>query len=219
MRDDLRRAFSESLKQLLDRHGVPASHHGRVNVFAELINRPISTAHRWLTGNGIPPIEDLIPLCDIFACSLDEILGRIPIKRETIDLDQPTRAIYFSENGNVDIDIPTSFLTSEHSAQSLGVLRVAGPEMSGYVEVNDRVFIDLSATTIRSGAVYVLKIADHFAVRRLRIRVDMQVDILCTNNRYPAETVDPAKLQPVATACSTDIAVVGQVIAKLNLER
>lgn len=213
-----RQAFAQSLNNLLDRHGLPASRHGRVQAFSDLINRPISTAHRWLSANGIPDIEDLFLLCGIFACSLDELLGRIPVERETIDIDQTNRATYYSENGNADINIPSSFLPFDDPTRPLGILRVPGTEMSGYAEPNDRVFFDLTDTDVRSGAVYVLRIAGRLAVRRLRIRLDQMIDVLCENPRYPAELIEPSQIKPADDATADDIAVLGRVIAKLNFD-
>lgn len=213
-----RQAFAQSLNKLLDIHGLPASRHGRVQAFSDLINRPISTAHRWLSAKGVPDIEDLFLLCGIFACSLDELLGRFPVVRETIDTDQTIRATYYSENGNADINIPSSFLPFDDPTRPLGILRVSGTEMSGYAEPNDRVFFDLTDTDVRSGAVYVLRIASRLAVRRLRIRLDQLIDVLCENSRYPAETIEPSQIKPADEATAEDIAVLGRVIAKLNFD-
>jgi len=218
LQPNARQAFAQSLNLLLDRHGTPASNHGRVQAFSDLIDRPISTVHRWISGSSIPSIEELFLLCDIFACSLDELLGRIPIERETIDIDQAHKAIYFSDHGNVDISIPSSFLPFDDPIRPLGVLRMQGTEMSGYAEPEDRVFFDLSDTDVRSGAVYVLRIAGGLVVRRLRIRLDQSIDVLCESPRYPAEIVAPSQIKAADDATSADIAVLGRVIAKLNFD-
>lgn len=213
-----RQAFALSLNQLLDRHGFPSSKRGRLLAFAELVKRPSSTAHRWLSGNGIPGVEKLLLLCDIFACSMDELVGRIPIKRENIDIDQTTTATYFSDNGNANITIPSSFLPLSDSTQHLGMVRVPGVEMSGYAEPNDRVFFNLADTDIRSGSVYVLRIWGRLVIRRLRIRLDLMIDVLCENQRYPAEQVAPDRFKPADIASNEDIGVLGRVIAKLNFD-
>lgn len=215
---DLRREFAISLNRLLDKHGLPASRHGRVQAFAEIIDRPISTAHRWIAGKGIPDIGDLFLLCDILSCSLDVLLGRIPTKREIIDIDQPKRATYFSENGNVDINIPSFFLPYEDSDRPLGILRVSGKEMSGFAEPNDRVLFDLNDTDIRSGAVFVLCISGTLTIRRLRIRLDGEIDVICDNKSYPAELFPKNKFIAVSEATAGDIPVFGRVIAKVNFE-
>lgn len=211
-----REAFAASLNQLLERHGLPVSLHGRVQAFAGLINRPISTAHRWLSAKGIPDVEDLFLLCGIFSCSLDELLGRSPIKREYSDKESPTTATYFSDNGNADISIPKFFLPFDDPSRPLGILRVSGPEMIGYAEDGDRVFFDLSETEIQSGSVYALRIDQQLAIRRLRIRLDRRIDVLCENTHYPPELTEPSCFKPASEAGPGDIAILGRIVAKLN---
>lgn len=213
-----RQAFAQSLNKLLDRHGLPASRHGRVQAFSDLINRPVSTAHRWLSGNCIPEIDDLFLLSGIFACSLDELLGRFSTERYTFDIDQANRATYYSGNGNADINIPSAFLPFDDPTRQLGVLRVPGTEMSGYAEPNDRIFFDLTDTKIRSGAVYVLRIAGDLAIRRLRIRIDQMIDVLCENPRYPVEVINRSQIKPADDATEDDVAVLGRVIARVNFD-
>lgn len=214
---DLRQAFAESLHKLLDRHGLPASRHGRLEAFRELVDRPLSTAHRWLSGNGIPDIEVLLYLASIFTCSLDELLGQTPIKRENFDTNQTNRLIFFPENGNADVNIPENCLF-DHPNRRLGVVRVAGTEMSGYAEPGDRILFDLDDTKIHSGAVFVLRINGRLSLRRLRVRLDAQVDVLCDNPRFPAETIPPSSVIPAADADANEIGILGRVVAKLNFE-
>lgn len=218
LQTNTRQAFAQSLSELLDRHGLPASNHGRVKAFAALVSRPVSTVHRWIAGNGMPELEDLFLLCGIFSCSMDEILGRIPIKRDFFDVCQTSKATYFSDTGNVEIDIPSSFIPLADVQTPLGIYRITGKEMSGYAEPNDRVFFDLADTEVRSGSVYVLRVAQKLAVRRLRIRIDQLIDVLCDNPLYPTEQVEAERLKSTADATEPDVAVLGRVVAKLNFD-
>jgi len=213
-----RRAFAGALNELLDRHGLPASNHGRLQAFAKLVNRPVSTAHRWLSGAGMPDVDDLLLLCDSFTCSLDELLGRCPIGGEQNDPDPATAVTYFSDFGSVVINIPSSFIGDGEAMRPIGVLRVVGREMSGYAEPNDRIFFDLSDTEIESGAVFALRIGSTLMLRRLRIRLDGQIDVLCDNPIFPAEMMPRASFKRVDQADDSGIAVLGRVIAKLNRE-
>jgi len=217
LQQQTRRAFSQALNELLDRHGVPASNHGRLQAFAKLINRPVSTAHRWLSGAGMPDIDDLFLLSGFFGCSLDELLGRFPIGNGDAGLDSTTAVTYFSEFGDVVINIPSSFIGGEEATRPIGVLRVAGHEMSGYAEPNDRVFFDLSDVVIRSGAVFALRVGSSLVLRRLRIRLDGLVDALCDNPIFPAETIAQDRFKPAGQAAGHDVVIMGRVIAKLNL--
>lgn len=214
-----RKAFAAALNELLDRHGLPASNHGRLQAFATIVNRPVSTAHRWVSGIGMPDVDDLFQLCDIFSCSLDELMGRIPIGRDPPDSDSTTAITYFSDFGNVVINVPSSFIENEEATRPIGVLRVSGAEMSGYAELNDRVFFDLSDTEIRSGAVFALRIGARLVLRRLRIRLDGMIDVLCDNQIFPPETTPRERFKPADLATGEDIGIIGRAIARLNLER
>lgn len=214
-----RTAFAAALNELLDRHGLPASNHGRLQAFAKLVSRPVSTAHRWLSGAGMPDVNDLFLLCDFFACSLDELLGRHPIGGAAANPEPAMPVTYFSDFGSVVVNIPSSFLGNEESTRPIGVLRVAGAEMSGYAESDDRVFVDLSDTDIESGAVFALRIGSCLVLRRLRVRLDGQIDVLCDNPIFPAEMMPRSRFKSTDLATDQDIAVIGRVIAKLNRER
>jgi hypothetical protein len=214
----IRKAFAGALNELLDRHGLPASNHGRLQAFAKQVNRPVSTAHRWLSGVGMPDMDDLFLLCGSFNCSLDELLGRRPIGGDS-DPDSATAVTYYSEIGSVVINIPSSFLGNGGGSRPIGVSRVTGREMSGYAEANDRIFFDLSDTEIRSGAVFVLRIGSALVIRRLRVRLDGQIDVLCDNAVFPAETIPRDRFRPADEATDQDIAVLGRIIAKLNHEQ
>lgn len=218
LQQETRKAFAAALSQLLDRHGLPASNHGRLQAFATLVNRPVSTAHRWLSGIGIPDVEDLFLLCGLFGCSLDELFGRLPLGGTDND-DTTTAVTYFSDFGNVVIHIPSSFIGKEGGSHPLGIMRVTGTEMGGYVEPNDRVFFNLSDTEIRSGAVFALRIGSRLVLRRLRVRLDGLIDVLCDNPVFPPETLPAERFRPADQAADQDIAVIGRVIAKLNQER
>lgn len=209
--------FAEALRILLTNHGVPASQQGRLKATTELTGRPRSTVQRWLSAQSLPNIDDQFLLCDILKCSLDQLLGRIPATREILDQIPTSRLHYFSESGNIDIEIPTSlfpFLDEEHD---VAVLRVSNHEASGYAELNDRVFFDLADTEIRSGAVYVLRIANRLVVRRLFVRIDSRIEIRCFNDNFPTEVFDATA---IVTTESEDgvapITLLGRVIAKLN---
>lgn len=218
LQQQTRRAFALALNELLDRHGVPASNHGRLQSFAKLANRPVSTAHRWLSGAGMPDIDDLFLLCGVFECSLDELLGRLPLGHQADKVDSTTAVTYFSEFGDVVINIPSSFIGGEEATRPIGVMRVAGQEMCGYAEPNDRVFFDLSDVEIRSGAVFALRIGTSLVLRRLRIRLDGLVDVLCDNPIFPAETISQESFKSAGQASDRDLIIIGRVIAKLNLE-
>ena len=218
-----RKLFAANLEVLLDRHGLPASNHGRVEAFSKLINRPVSTAHRWLKGEGIPDVETLLGLAQIFSCSLDDLFT---VKREIRPNNTDMRdfweqgfyrkAVFFSDNGNVDIDIPANILLRGDAPTSIGLFAIKGMEMAPFLMPDDRVIFDTDATEIISGAVFVLRISGRITVRRLRVRLDQRIDVLCENAQHPPEQVDSAVFKPASQASNGDIAILGLVIVKVN---
>lgn len=219
-----RELFAKNLDLLLDRHGLPASNHGRVEAFSKLVNRPISTAHRWLKGEGIPDVGTLLELTQIFSCSLDDLFTvtrestpNNTVKRESVKEGYYRKAVFFSDNGNVDIDIPSNILLLDNAPTSIGLFAIQGMEMSPYLMPNDRVIFDTEATEIRSGAVFVLRIGGRIAVRRLRVRLDQRIDVLCENaQQHPPEQVDASVFKPASQAGVGDIAILGRVVVKVN---
>lgn len=214
--------FSKQLNKLLDAHGVPASKYGRLEAFAKLVDRPVSTAHRWLTGKSIPDFVILVRLCRLFPCSLDELFGVEQTPSTNREQTEPTltqRLHYLSENGGIDINIPGNIFMFPDPTKRVSLMTVSGTEMSGYVEPFDRVVFDPDETDIRSGSVFVLLIANRLVVRRLVVRLDQQIDVVCDNPRHPPERTSPDLFKRIEDAQTGDITVLGRVIAKINFER
>lgn len=218
-----RKLFAENLNRMLDRHGLPASRHGRGEALAKLVNRPVSTAFRWLQGVAIPDVDTLLGLTKIFSCSLDdlftterEIKPNNTDRRYYLEEDYYRKAVFFSDNGSFDIDIPSNVFLMDQAPTSIGLFVVQGTEMSPFLMPNDRVIFDTTATEIRSGAVFVLRIGGHIIVRRLRVRLDQQIDVLCENVQHPPEQLNASAFKPGCQASATDIAILGRVIVKVN---
>jgi transcriptional regulator with XRE-family HTH domain len=212
--------FADALHALLDKHGVPASQQGRLKAVTQLTGRSRSTVHRWLSGTTLPDVDDQFSLCEILKCSLDELLGRFPVTREILDENPTSRLKYFSEHGTVDIEVPALFFPQLENDNALAVIRVSNHEASGYAELNDRIFFDLSDRAVRSGAVYILKIANRLVVRRLFVRIDSRIEIRCFNDSFPSEVFDQSAIGVDGTETpEVPITVLGRVIAKLNFSR
>ena len=236
--------FKRALNRLLDQHGVPASQYGRLESFATLVRRPKATVHRWVKNGAIPDITTLLQICDCLSCSLDDLFERKPSNsvseserpfetpppfpaevyqkfRVKRDFEQQAlkRLIYFSDNGNVEIDLPATFF-SFSDPKPLGLFRVTGDEMLGYCSPNDRVFFDMDAAGIVSGSVYVLRVNGLLTVRRLRIRFDKNIDILCENPKYPPETLPPKAFKRFSEQLpKRDLCVLGRIVARFNVEQ
>lgn len=248
MNDDnnsVQAVFKRSLNRLLDRHGVPASQYGRLESFAALVERPKTTVHRWVKNGVIPDIATLLQICDCLSCSLDELFERAPHNTATgnerffesspplppevyqkfrvkRDFEQHPlkRMIYFSDNGNVEVDLPAAFFTFADPLKPIGLFRVTGDEMIGFCSPNDRVFFDMDATEIASSAVYVLRVAGRLTIRRLRVRLDKNVDVLCENPNYPPEMLSPSAFKRFSThLAKRELCILGRIVARLNIEQ
>lgn len=236
--------FKRALNRLLDQHGVPASQYGRLQSFAALVGRPKGTVHRWIKNGAIPDISTLLQICDCLSCSLDDLFERKssisgaeserPVEppppfpaevyqkfRVKRDFEQQAlkRLVYFSDNGNVEIDLPATFFTFS-TPKPLGLFRVTGDEMLGYCSPNDRVFFDMDAVEIISGSVYVLRVNGLLTVRRLRIRLDKSIDVLCENPKHPPETLPRKAFKRFSEQLpKRDLCILGRIVARFNVEQ
>ncbi len=248
MNDDhnsVQAVFKRSLNRLLDRHGVPASQYGRLESFATLVDRPKTTVHRWIKNGVVPDIATLLQICDCLSCSLDDLFERTPhgsatgderifesapplppevyqkfrVRRD-FEQNPMKRLVYFSDNGNVEVDLPAAFFAFADPLKPLGVFRVTGDEMIGFCSPNDRVFFDMDATEIVSGAVYVLRVAGLLTLRRLRVRLDKNIDVLCENPNHPPELLPQSAFKRFSThLAKRELCILGRIVARLNIEQ
>ena len=83
---------------------------------------------------------------------------------------------------------------------ALSLIRVAGDSMEPTLRDGDDILVDRDATSVRSGAIYVLRVDDMLVVKRLirQARDRLPVVIRSDNAAYPEIVVsDPASVQVV----------------------
>lgn len=85
-------------------------------------------------------------------------------------------------------------------------LNANGDSMSPVIENQDIVLIDTSNTDISNGGIFLFEINGKRFIKRLRLRVTGELDIISDNDKYPLETV---------TNCS-ELKIIGRVIKNLS---
>lgn len=85
-------------------------------------------------------------------------------------------------------------------------LNATGDSMSPVIENQDIVLIDTSNTDISNGGIFLFEINTKRFIKRLRLRVTGELDIISDNNKYPLETVTNG----------SELKVIGRVIKNLS---
>lgn len=206
----------------LDSLGVPSFHQGRIKAFAAMMGTPPSSTHRWLSGNGLPDVDVLYRMACVLNRTLDFLTGReiIPTRRKIskTDTDFPMVSIPFLDRTNSDVLLP-DFVFSNMGApvDSIGALIIDGDEMDGFAQPNDCVFCDLSARALATGFVFAFKWRNHFFIRRVHLRTNSQIDLLCDNSRYSTETINPSSFGDQNSDDMPDsIQIIGKVVGRLG---
>lgn len=85
-------------------------------------------------------------------------------------------------------------------------LHANGDSMSPVIENQDIVLVDTSNTDISNGGIFLFEINAKRFIKRLRLRVTGELDIISDNDKYPIETV---------TNCN-ELKVIGRAIKNLS---
>ena len=92
--------------------------------------------------------------------------------------------------------------------EDLKIFKASGDSMQETITDNDLLLIDLSKTDFKNGGIFLLTINNDWFIKRLRMRLSGELDIISDNPKYPIET-----LQPDTTA---EIKIIGRVIKNLS---
>lgn len=92
--------------------------------------------------------------------------------------------------------------------ENLKLFKASGDSMEYTIEDNDLLLVDLSRTDFNNGGIFVLTINNDWFVKRLRLRVTGELDIISDNDKYPMETLKPDS--------NIEICVKGRVIKNLS---
>ena len=92
--------------------------------------------------------------------------------------------------------------------EDLKIFKASGDSMQETITDNDLLLIDLSKTDFRNGGIFLLTINNDWYIKRLRMRLTGELDIISDNSKYPIETLKPDT--------TVEIKVIGRVIKNLS---
>ena len=90
----------------------------------------------------------------------------------------------------------------------LKLFRASGDSMEPVIEDGNILLVDTSRRDFNNGGIFVLTINNEWFVKRLRLRVTGELDIISDNQKYPMETLKPES--------DVEISIVGRVIKNLS---
>lgn len=91
---------------------------------------------------------------------------------------------------------------------NLKLFKASGDSMEPVIEDGNILLIDTSRTDFNNGGIFLLTINNDWFIKRLRLRVTGELDIISDNSKYPVETLKPNS--------SIEISVKGRVIKNLS---
>lgn len=94
------------------------------------------------------------------------------------------------------------------SIANLKVIRVTGESMLGKLSDGDKVLVDMTQTSPRSGFAYVLRTADELLVKYCQMMGNGILRVSSENPNFPPYDIDLAK--------TSDVAILGRVVASTH---
>lgn len=92
--------------------------------------------------------------------------------------------------------------------EDLKIFKASGDSMQETITDNDLLLIDLSKTDYNNGGIFLLTINNDWYIKRLRLRLTGELDIISDNEKYPIETLKPETTK--------EIKIIGRVIKNLS---
>ena len=90
----------------------------------------------------------------------------------------------------------------------LKLFKASGDSMETVIEDGNILLVDTSRRDFNNGGIFVLTINNDWYVKRLRLRVTGELDIISDNSKYPMETLKPDS--------DVEVTIVGRVIKNLS---
>ena len=90
----------------------------------------------------------------------------------------------------------------------LKLFKASGDSMQPRINDGDILLIDISKTDYNNGGIFLLTINNDWFIKRLRLRVTGELDIISDNDKYPIETLSLAN--------NIDIQIKGRIIKNLS---
>lgn len=88
--------------------------------------------------------------------------------------------------------------------ENLALIECSGDSMEPTLHDGDELLVDTTANDLRSGAIYILRVAGALLAKRVQPRLDGTLMIISDNTRYPPEVFHPAE--------GSQLDIVGEVI-------
>ena len=92
--------------------------------------------------------------------------------------------------------------------EDLKIFKASGDSMADTIEDNNILLVDTSKTDYRNGGIFLLTINNDWYIKRLRLRITGELDIISDNSKYPVETLLPDTAK--------EITIIGRVIKNLS---
>lgn len=92
--------------------------------------------------------------------------------------------------------------------ENLKIFKASGDSMQETITDNDLLLIDISKTDFRNGGIFLLTINNDWYIKRLRMRITGELDIISDNKNYPIETLTPDTVK--------ELKIIGRVIKNLS---
>lgn len=92
--------------------------------------------------------------------------------------------------------------------EDLKIFKASGDSMADTIEDNNILLVDTAKTDYRNGGIFLLTINNDWYIKRLRLRITGELDIISDNPKYPIETLRPETAK--------EIVIKGRVIKNLS---
>lgn len=91
---------------------------------------------------------------------------------------------------------------------NLKLFKCSGDSMEPIIENGNILLVDTSKNDFNNGGIFLLTINNEWFIKRLRLRVTGELDIISENDKYPVETLQPNS--------NIEIVIKGKVIKNLS---
>jgi phage repressor protein C with HTH and peptisase S24 domain len=125
----------------------------------------------------------------------------VSLFEETIEVDyihiKPScgkGTVVLSEADVTPVKIGTQLIQSilkVVNPNTLKLFKACGDSMESVIEDGDVLLVDTARTDYNNGGVFLLTINNDWFVKRLRLRITGELDIISDNQKYPIETLKP----------------------------
>lgn len=92
--------------------------------------------------------------------------------------------------------------------ENLKTFKASGDSMETVIEDGDILLVDTGRTDYNNGGIFLITINNDWFIKRLRLRVTGELDIISDNTKYPTETLQPDT--------NVEIVIKGRVVKNLS---